>query len=176
MWYFFDFVDYPVYRIMFGGDLVFKGFPTENRDGNAFIPVTNIAITTSCAYPDVAWEFIRMFLLEDYQHDLIFMGLPANRFVFEERLNAAINPLPGTSIGTNLGLILDDLEDIAISQEEADRLSDLINNTTRMGGYDEMLWSIVRETANDFFNGLITAQDAARIIQNRVSIYLSEQS
>jgi len=31
------------------------------------------------------------------------------------------------------------------------------------------------ESATDFFNGLISAEDAARIIQSRVSIFLAEQ-
>jgi len=176
MWNFWDFVSYPVWRTIFGGNLVFKGFPTENRDGNVFMPSTCIAITTNCAQPDAAWEFVRLFLLEDYQRDMIIYNMPANKIVFEERLNAAMKPLPGIVISTSDGLLLEDIKDIAISQEEADNLRDFIDNITRMRNYDDTLWTIVSEGADDFFNGLTTAQDAARIIQNRASIYLSEQS
>jgi len=176
MWYFWDFVSYPVSRTIFGGNLVFKGFPTENRDGNVFMPSTCLAITTSCAEPAAAWEFVRLFLLEDYQRDMIMYNMPANRVVFEERLNAAMKPLPGTVISTSDGLFLEDIEDIAISQEEADTLRNFVDNITRMRNYDDTLWTIVSEGAEDFFNGRVTAQDAARIIQSRAAIYLSEQS
>ena len=50
-----------------------------------------------------------------------------------------------------------------------------IKNTTRIRNFDEALWNIINETASDFFNGLITAETAARIIQNRASIYISEK-
>jgi len=82
---------------------------------------------------------------------------------------------PGVSI-----VLGDREEDIikvkGVSQENIDMFRDVINNTTRIRDYDETLWDIISETASDFFNGRHTAQDAARIIQSRVSIYLAEQS
>jgi len=38
------------------------------------------------------------------------------------------------------------------------------------------LLEIILESASDFFNGDITAGEAAYIIQNRVSLYLAEQA
>jgi len=176
MWYFWDFVSYPIYRTMFSGELVFKGFPTENRDGSAFIPFASIAVTTSCKEPDVAWEFVRLFLLEEHQNNIVTYAMPSNRAVFEERLISAMSPPPGTGMMTSDGFILEDLEDIAISQEEADKLRDFVNSITRMSSDDDALWTIVSEGAEDFFNGRGTAQETARIIQNRAAIYLSEQN
>ena len=176
MWFFYDFVSYPVYRTMFGGELVFKGFPTENRDGNSFMPDTCIAITTTCEEPDVAWELVRLLLLEDYQREMVFYSFPVNRTIFEERLADAMSPPPGIVMSTGPGFILEDPEDIAISQEEADKLRDFVDNITRIRSYDDTLWTIISEGAEDYFNGRGTAKDAARIIQSRVSIYLSEQS
>jgi len=61
--------NYLYYRTIFGGDLVLKGLPNDTRDGNAFVPSTNIAITSNCSDVDAAWEFVRIFLTEDYQRN-----------------------------------------------------------------------------------------------------------
>jgi hypothetical protein len=63
------------------------------------------------------------------------------------------------------------------TQEDVDEIVTLINSITKIAGHgsDERLRNIIIETATDFFNGLITAEDAARIIQSRVTIFLAEQ-
>ena len=151
------------YRTMFGGEIVYKGFPNEHRDGNSFTLKTSIAITTYCNDVDAAWEFVRMFLSEDYQRDFTPRSLPLSKVVFEERLDRAMNPIG--DIGT------------PPTQEEIDMFRDAINNTSRLrSDADATLWAIVTESAADFFNGQITAFDAARIIQNRATIYIAEQN
>jgi len=50
----------------------------------------------------------------------------------------------------------------------------LIDSITKTLEHDEILWNIISESAYDFFTGQRTAQDAARIIQSRVSRYMSE--
>jgi len=162
-----------LFPAMYGGELVFKGYPAENRDGNIFIPSTSLAIATSCTDKEAAWEFMRIFLTEDHQRDNTPWSIPVNKVVFEERLKETMKSL-GFSLGG--GNNPDDIVEVkGLSMEEVDALRDLINNTTRMRNDDEILWLLISETAADFFNGLITAQDAARIIQSRVTIYLAEQ-
>ena len=63
-----------------------------------------------------------------------------------------------------------------LSQADTDAIRALIDNITRMWYRDTSLETIASESAEDYFNGLITAPDAARVIQNRVMIYISEQS
>jgi len=178
MWSIFSIVDYVVYREMFGGDLVFKGFPAENRDGNAFIPLSSLAITTSSAEPDAAWDFLRIFITEAYQRNQIIFGFPVNRVAFDERVEEYTRPFRG-GIGTSDGfqIEMDSVDGIILfTQEDVDRINDFVDSITRMHSDDRDLWRIVREGAEDFFNGRTTAQDAARVIQNRASIYLSEQT
>jgi len=160
---------------VFDGEIVFKGFPTENRDGNNFRPFSSLAITRTCSDPDAAWEFVRMFLTEDYQRDILpEWTLRVNKAVFEEMLREAMTP-PGSWLMVGDGE--DDLIKIeGLSQKDVDLFRDTVNSITRMSCFDETLWDIISETATDFFNGRHTAQDAARIIQSRATIYLSEQS
>lgn|GEM_PF-6597494 len=71
---------------------------------------------------------------------------------------------------------LDDINE-TLSSEAADGLMQLIGSITHTtgSGTGASLQNIVRETVSDFFNGLISANDAARIIQSRAIIYLAEQ-
>ena len=171
---FFGRTDYLLNRVIFGGEIVIKGFPTENRNGNAFSPRTHIAITAHCADPNAAWEFVRLFLLEEYQREIIpDWSFPVNTVVFEQRLKEAM--IPSSSI-TSVGSIDIELKDEKLSQEEVDALRDAINNTSRVWYSYGTLSKIINEEAAVFFNGQSTAQDAARIIQSRASIYLSEQN
>jgi len=168
--------DYIMYSAFFDGDVVFKGFPTKHRDGNAFRPSTSIAITTNCSDIDAAWEFLRLFLLEDYQRDVAsIIFFPVNMVVIEEHNQIAMNPPEGMMSSATDGSGIEIKLDSKMSQEGVDAIMDLINNTTRIWVGEDAVERIVIETATDFFNGSITSQDAARIIQNRVSTYLAEQ-
>ena len=159
---------------VFDGEIVFKGFPTESRDGNNIRPFSSLAITRTCSDPEAAWEFVRMFLTEDYQRDLLQWTLPVNKAIFEEKLREAMTPFGSwLMVGDGEG---DFIEIEGLSQKDVDLFRDTVNNITRMSCFDEALWNIISETATDYFNGRHTAQDAARIIQSRAAIYLSEQS
>jgi ABC-type glycerol-3-phosphate transport system substrate-binding protein len=152
-------------QMYFGGDLIFKGWPTPNRDGNKFSILNSIAITTNATDKDGAWEFVKTFLHEDFQRDNIQWSFPINRTIFEERLEEALTIESGV---TNDVLSLD----------LANQLMDLINSITGITGHgvSEEVWNIVSEGATDYFNGLRTAEDVARIIQSRISIFLAEQN
>jgi len=169
--------DYSVYRALFGGDIVFKGFPTENRDGHAFIPSTNIVITSQCTDVDAAWGFVRLLLIDEYQRNFTSSQyFPVSRIVFEEHLTNAMNPPVGMNTTISDGYSGSTLEfDPKLSQSDVDALRYLIDNIVNVWNDEVTVWGIVSESATDFFDGRITAQDAARIIQSRVSIYLSEQ-
>ena len=152
----------------FGGEIVFKGWPTSDRNGNRFITHDGVAITTRASDKDGAWEFVRTLLMEDLQRDH-FVGFPINKVVFNERILKDMEPF---SFMHNGQIIT-----VEPTREDADDIVALINSTTKITahGSDVTLGNIIIESATDFFDGRITAQDAARIIQSRVSIFLSEQ-
>ena len=63
------------------------------------------------------------------------------------------------------------------SQEDADAIKAVVDNTVIAVGYSsDQITSIINEEAAYYFNGEKSAQDVAATIQNRVSIYVSEQS
>jgi len=164
--------DYQMSRAMFGGDIVYKGLPTENRNGNSLSPGTAFAITSKCKDVDGAWSFIRTFLIEDWQKDNIWYGLPTNRHVFDKLIHDALTVERGGSASIDGFLV----EMEKITQADVDQIMSLVNSVSGTVGQDDTLWTIISESAADFFSGRSSVQDAVRVIQNRASIYVAEQS
>lgn len=67
-------------------------------------------------------------------------------------------------------------QDVPLTQQEVDQINGLINSINHFANTNDELLNIIKENASDFFNGLRSAQDTARIIQSRVSRLISEQS
>jgi len=172
-----DFQSIQWYTHMFGGDIVFKGFPTDSRNGNALGINSGIAITTRCTDKEGAWEFMRTFLTADWQRENIDWGFPTNKTAYNEMVQEAMREK-----GEEEGYVIwgygggMEYEQTPLTQQEADRIMALIESTTNISAYDEALMNIIMEGASDYFSGLGSAQDTARVIQSRASIYISEQS
>ena len=62
-----------------------------------------------------------------------------------------------------------------IGEADADKLRELISETTTAQDTYPIVLSIMAEDAAEFFAGRITAEQAAEYTQNRVSTYLSER-
>jgi len=63
-----------------------------------------------------------------------------------------------------------------ITQEEADQIIALVDSMSTSRDWDWDLWVIIREGIDDFVSGRNSAEDTARIIQSRASIYMAEQN
>ena len=169
-----DFQWMQMYKAMYGGELVFKGFPTENRNGNSLSLNASIAITSQASDKDGAWEFIRPLFTSEWQNANISHSFPTNKSSFDEFVKQAMEEPEGEhwmGMGRGESILIG-----AVTQAEVDKVLELIENSSGIASYDEALMNIIMEGAKDFFSGRSSANDAARIIQNRASIYISEQS
>ena len=170
--------EYRYLRALYGGDIVFKGFPAKNRDGHAIDFLTSVAITTTSSNKQGAWEFVRMVLTEEFQSQNNILGrFPTNRVHFEEMLNESIDlnkPEFDYELVTNDDTVILMIE--PFTQDQENQFLSMFDIVTRTSQRQDALLNIIMESASDFFHGKITAQDAARVIQNRVSIYVSERA
>ena len=63
------------------------------------------------------------------------------------------------------------------TQDQANRLTALVENCTKaVRPAAESIRNIVAEDAQAYFAGQKTAQEAAKLIQSKASLYISEQS
>ena len=167
------------YIRMFGGDIVFKGFPTESRNGNSLFINTSLAITTSSDHADGAWEFLRTILTSNWQRDNTW-GFPTNMELFNEKIEEAMRERedemwPGFARDVVIDMPGFPTQTPPLTQAQIDQVIALINSATNIFNYDEALINIIQEGAHDFFTGRSSAEAAARVVQSRVQIYVAER-
>ena len=163
----------------FGGDIVYKGFPAESGNGNSLWIRSGLGITSRSDNPNAAWQFIRGILDADWQTENITWSFPTNRTAFDAMVEEAMRePEFGGEMGRAVvgGGMMMGVGMRAITQAEIDGIIALIDSTHGIESRDTVLMSIINENAEDFFDGRQSAADTARIIQSRVSRYISENS
>ena len=187
-----DFTTIQMYNAMFGGEATFIGYPVSEGVGSALSPNEGgYAISSSCAAPEAAWQFVRKSFTKEYQTQYGW-GFPSNRAAFDERLKDAMTPEYQTDVNGNY--ILDEngekielsrggwgwgslsVEFYALKQDEADQIMELINTATRVmeQGSDEIMELITQDTA-PYFAGQKSLNDVVKQLQSKMNIYINEQ-
>ena len=176
--------EYQLYNLMFGGDMTCIGYPTTSGNGNMITSGSELlAICSKSDNKDIAWEFMKTLLQEDYQRNQ-WMGFPVLESVLQEKYDKAMEVIyytdengekveePHTTWGWN-GV---NFEIYAATKEEIDELDALIRSldTFAVSVYDEQVFEIIQEEATYYFEGAKSAKDVADVIQNRVFMYIQE--
>lgn len=166
-----DAYNYNYYSEMFNGDMALKGFPDVPGSGAVFnMNGTGLAIASTCKNQDAAWSFVRTLLTREYQENNTY-GFCTNRELCEENIQSMV----GESY-YSYDQVTGKEKEIIFTQENADLITDLINNTSMVADYNtSQINDIINEEVAYYFSGEKTAQDVAATIQNRVSIYVNEQ-
>jgi len=175
---FFGFDFYSLYQDLFRGDFVFKGFPSEYGSGNFLSTSSGLAILNSSYNQQVAWEFISNVMSDEWQRKNTHFSIPISNVVFEEALaNAMVVEVDeyGESI-ESVGFAGLRTWRRPLTEEHVDNIRAFVDSASVMMLFEDPLWDvIIWEVAEDFLNGVHSAQDAARIIQNRAERFVAEQ-
>lgn len=141
------------YREIYGEELRFVGYPTsDERGGSNFQGIDMLGISSGSQQKEGAWEFVQTLLTEEYQTRENFLwGIPTLKSACEKEMEA-------------------------LSAEEREELEQLIAGTKRaeLQAADVEVYNIILEEAGAYFTGQKSAEDVAALIQNRVSLYISE--
>ena len=156
-----------------GEDIAYVGYPSESREGSCIrICGMSFALADKSDKRDGAWEFVRIFLTEDFQRDELYgvngSSLPIRQNIFNERAQKAATLEGYCFINDEFMLIP------PMTPEQIDRAVDFIKGLHNMAFEDEVIMNIIYEEAESFFRGQKTAEDVADLIQNRVQLYLDE--
>ena len=183
------------YENLFGGldAFTFIGFPTSEGVGSMLSASSGYGITEKCQNKEAAWEFVRMFMTEEYQSSNIW-SFPSNIHSYEKMREDAmtpsyvkdadghilVDPETGERQRESKGGYWDEanqewVEIYSYSREEIDKVESVIKNTTRVYLVDESINEIVREQVEAFFAGQRSAEDVAKLIQSKTMIYVNEQ-
>lgn len=166
--------------------ITLAGYPSPNGNGGN-ISVSNLKFSIAADSPvkSAAWDFVKQFFTEEYQsssdNDFEF---PVNLKSFEAKADEAMKPQSYTDPDTGEVTTYPSTYEIGdksveigdLTQSERDYIVQYIENITTVEVSDSKLVDIVTEETDGFFNGNKTADETAKMLQNRISIYVSEQS
>ncbi|MFA9377721.1 MAG: ABC transporter substrate-binding protein [Lachnotalea sp.] len=179
----YDVQTYQVYEAMYGEPITFIGYPSETGNGSA-ISSGNIifGMSSKSKNKDGAWEFIRKFMMNDYQTSSNLWGFPILKSALEAKLNAAMTPeyyedetgKQAEQSKTSWGYDDFNVDIYAATQEEVDAVKNLIDNANGTYQYNSNMYSIISEEAAAYFSGQKTSKDVADVIQSRLQIYVNE--
>ena len=178
---------------IFNNDYTFIGYPKEDGGcGSSFITTQGVAMSSACRDKDGAWSFIRQTLLPQSKEDEPYYGsFPINKSDFDKMVDQALEPVyetdengdplldeNGEPILMNMGTIWIS-EDIevpirATTQEDVDKIMALYNAVDSVYRYDEKIYNAVQEVASQYFAGDKPLDEAAALIQSKVSLYVNE--
>ncbi len=176
----YDWYDLLYQQSYWGEDMVFVGFPSDDRQGSAFTVDDGLAMSSRCEYKDAAWDFMRSQLMDNSYG----WGFSVLQSKFDAYMEEAMTPDTWTDEEGNVieypkveytDSSGETVRIMAMSQTDYDRFMVLLNNTTKMADYDESIMEIVMDEAQPFLSGKASAEKVARMVQSRVRIYVNEQ-
>ncbi|MEC0242643.1 extracellular solute-binding protein [Paenibacillus dokdonensis] len=162
-----DFIDGP-HSFFENPKLLQKPHDGQSTGGMRIIPSSQFAIQAKSPAKDEAWKFITFLLSEEAQSLQDREGFSLLKSVNEKMLNdiqekvkSAAYKLPNGSTAK-------------VSDEEFTQFKQLINSADQYASLDSKVIFIVGEESISFFSGQKSAEEVAKLIQNRTTIYLNE--
>lgn len=185
-------------KFLLGGDIAYVGYPNEwGRTGSSFSFVSSMAMSSACGDKEGAWTFLRTLLLPHDEAEIqrgLYGYFPVNKADFRKAAELAMTPeyrvnedgiceLDDHGGKVEISRNAESFEGIAadcrfyaVTREEYDRLMELYHAIDTYSRWDPGLDPIVTEVAGAYFAGDKSLDETAALIQNRASLYVSEQA
>lgn len=180
-----DFVHWQLYAALFGGELVYKGWPSSDRAGNVASAVGDrLSISAACEDIEAAWSFVRGRLSGDYFDGEQARYYPLNREAYAKLEADAMeaeyvtDPETGEQVEASKGRVSINgfgVEVYAMTGPEAQALRELIGSVKRSVNEDTVILDAASEECSAYFAGARGLDDTVALIQDRVSTYVNEQ-
>lgn len=170
-----------------GEQPVIMTYPSYAKQSTA--PVTlyeGIAINSNCKYKDAAFKFVKLLLSKDLQManykksaTNIIKGLSVNTAAYEEDVKYYTSDavdgreMNGVSSTSNSHIIVN-MTTIPIPKETIRQVNDIYSRIQPYSVIDEEIYRIVEEELQDFLDGRKTAEQTAKTIDDKATIYLNE--
>ena len=169
-------------------DWIVMGYPDS---GTAAVPGNSMLILKDCAEPDLAWELLRSFVRQDIAPGDYVITIPALKSEYETAMETQKKGVTAVFSDGSMRS-WSNPDDAPSSSAELDRPGELFRFTPAFcemigtlidGAGTPLLYSvpaevsaIVEEEISAMTVGASTPENCAKVIQSRVSIWLSEHS
>ncbi|OXM16961.1 extracellular solute-binding protein [Paenibacillus herberti] len=145
-------------QMMFDQSQIFSPPKSGSAEGNSFKPTILLSINNKSEKKEAAWKFLQFLLSEEMQSSRELGGLPINK----KAVDGQVKALEQTE-----GAFKPTAEDVEMTKG-------LLADLKRSGTIDPKIETIIKEETAPFFEGQKSAEDAAKSIQNKVTLYLEE--
>lgn len=185
-------------KYVYGGDkYVIKGYPTKSTNVSVISSFYMFGISDSSECKNGAFEFLKYYLGDQMQtsDEALNGGLPvtvsaldilldraADTYFYVKEMTLADNVY--LAVSSEYGLPDPGLDALYIkeghtlyrfTEEDAKWLRDYLTESRFENKYDAKIDEIIWEELDLYFEGALTAAEAAKFIQNRVTTYISER-
>ncbi len=164
---------------IFDGDFAFVGYPNENSNGSTINAFESFIISSKSKNIEGAWEFLRIFLTDEYQKNLQW-GYPVSKECFRAKAQEAMERpyyMQGDKKIEYDDVIMVNGERVTLNpmtQEQVDKVVSFIESVERPYYQNEEVTKIIDEETASLFSGQKSSKEVAEIIQNRVQLYVNE--
>lgn len=169
-----NFKELAAYMLIYGDEMVYTGYPYEDGAHNIISGIAPITVRKNASKEEkeLACAFIETLLSYDSQINMIAdhnFGFSVRNDVLKEQLEQA---------DFSHGIYVRSLGDVDISKVKKDDVDAIFGNLVKNVRFDniyskEMLNVILEEVGN-YFNDIISIEDATKNLSNRVGIFLAE--
>lgn len=174
---------FQILRELFGGEVSIIGYPTQGEEisSTAWFLGEKLAINEKGAHKDLAWEFVKYFIL--HYREYYEVGFPVLKSQFEEMMEDAMKEESEQNPdGTYTKVIKDSYragnETIyiyAATQEDVDGIRSIVDSIRQPSMSHGEIMEIIEEEAEYYFQGQKSLDEVTDVIQSRVQLYLDEQ-
>lgn len=159
-------ISYKREQDIFGGEAICIGFPSDQGGKAILNPFKSLAITERCKHKEQAWEFVASLLGDEFQGKRLTFNFPIRESSLKKRFQQAMEMEKGSALSSGKEISLP-------TQEDADNLYEIINSAEGLSGFVRDVLPIIQEEAAYYFDGAKTVDETVKVIQSRVSVYIS---
>ena len=142
----------------------------------AATPRMSLGIVSSGSNKEMAWDFIRAYLMYDVPEGIQDTGLSVNRNVFDKQCHREMK---------EENEFYDDwVKEVGrqppadlfakITEEDIDALCDLMDHADASCAMDQSMFDVISEEAAAYFAGDRSMDEVLKLIENRTSLIVSE--
>ena len=158
---------------LFNGEVEYLNMPTYNgkETPKYFTPYRTFAINKNSKMTTEAWKFIKTLLSDQIQSNSEMYYFPVN--------NKALKARAAEEIARNYIYKANEMQKSGrkikpLTQEGVDFVNKMIGELKSIPYSEPQASKIVSDAAEEYFSGKKSAEEVAKIIQSKISIYLGE--
>lgn len=163
--------EFTIAKCMLGDDTQIYPMPRWSKEAPATFDATMYAINSSSSMKEEAWEFIK-FITSDGSYG---RGNSVNRDTLENTMKEMMKPENGSTLmisndkGETRTIVIE-----PYTEKQNEQMKSMIEDLGQLNDYNLQLKTIIEGELRAYLNDQRSAEDVAKLIQNRVNIYLNE--